>query len=173
MGQTKALLAYQGETFLERLARIFAPYCNPIVVVLPPAGLLCPPGVLCTVNPLPERGMLTSLQCGFRALPDAVERVFFIPVDLPAVEPSTMAALASTKSAPLVIPRYQGRRGHPVLTARDLIPEFLALPASAQPRDIIERHASEIRYVDVDDPGILADVDDPADYAKLTGEAAP
>jgi CTP:molybdopterin cytidylyltransferase MocA len=58
-----------------------------------------------------------------------------------------------------------------VLARRELIPEFLALPASAQARDIIERHDSETRYVDVDDRGIIEDVDEPSDYAKLIGEA--
>src|SRR6185369_9380262 len=111
------------------------------------------------VNPAPERGMLSSLQCGFRAVPDEVERVFFMPVDLPAISGATVAALVENAGTPpLILPRYDGKRGHPVLVRRDLIPEFLALPSSAQARDIVERHESEIRYVDVNDPGILADI---------------
>ena len=47
------------------------------------------------------------------------------------------------------------------------IPEFLALPAGSSAREIVTRHASQIAYIDVDDPGILADVDDPAAYARL------
>jgi molybdenum cofactor cytidylyltransferase len=171
MGRAKALLEYQGQTFLGRLVSVFQHYCDPVILVLPPAGLACPEGVLCTVNPAPERGMLTSLQCGLRAVPDAAEYVFFTPVDLPAIQPSTVAGLASGIAA-ISIPLYNGRRGHPVLIARGLIPEFLALPSSAQARDAVERHANEIRYIDVDDPGILMDIDDPADYERLTGGAA-
>lgn len=171
MGRTKALLPYRGDTFLGRLVRLFQPYCDPVIVVLPPAGLVCPPGVLCTVNPAPERGMLTSLQCGLRAVPDAARFVFFTPVDLPAIQPGSVSALVNA-SAPLAIPQYHGSRGHPLLISRELVPEFLALPPSAQARDVVERHAGEIRYVDVDDPGILMDIDDPADYARLAGGAA-
>jgi molybdenum cofactor cytidylyltransferase len=69
----------------------------------------------------------------------------------------------------LVIPRFQGRRGHPVCAARWLIPEFLALPVEAQAREIVHRHAAEACYVDVDDPGILRDVDDPEAYRSLGG----
>ena len=93
MGRPKAALVYDGESFLARAVRLFSPLCDPVVVVLPPAGMICPPGVLCTVNPAPERGMLSSLQCGFRAVPDEVERVFFMPVDLPAISGATVAAL--------------------------------------------------------------------------------
>lgn len=117
--------------------------------------------------------MLTSLQCGLRAVPDSANFVFFTPVDLPAVQSGSVSTLAAAAgSAPLVIPRHNGRRGHPVLIARELIPEFLALPPSAQARDAVERHATEIRYIDVDDPGILMDIDDPWDYARLAGGVA-
>jgi len=173
MGRPKAALVYDGETFLARAIRLFSPLCDPVIVVLPPAGMICPPGVLCTVNPVPERGMLSSLQCGFRAVPDRAEQVFFMPVDLPAISGATVAALAEhAGTAPLILPRYEGRRGHPVLVRRDLIPEFLALSPSAQARDIVERHEGEIRYVDVNDPGILADVDTPADYERITAGIA-
>jgi CTP:molybdopterin cytidylyltransferase MocA len=54
-----------------------------------------------------------------------------------------------------------------VCIARGFFPEFLALPESAQARDVIHRHAAEACYVDVDDPGILRDVDDPEAYRSL------
>jgi len=172
MGRPKALLDYQGETFLSRSARLFQPFCDPVIVVLPPSGLECPAGVICTVNPAPERGMLTSLQCGLGALPDSARFVFFTPVDLPAVAPQTVSALREAAGkAPAIIPRYSGRRGHPVLILRELVTEFLELRPPATGRDVIERHAAEIRYVDVDDPGIVTDIDEPADYARLTGTA--
>jgi len=172
MGRPKALLEYQGETFLSRSARLFLPFCDPVVVVLPPSGLECPAGVIVTVNPEPERGMLTSLQCGLRALPDSARFVFFTPVDLPAVAPQTVSALREAAGqAPAIIPRYSGRRGHPVLISRELVPEFLDLRAPATARAVIERHAGEIRHIDVDDPGIVTDIDEPADYARLTRAA--
>ncbi len=170
MGRPKALLEYRGQSFLSRCVRLFQPFCDAVIVVLPPAGLPCPAGVLCAVNPAPERGMLTSLQCGLRALPDSAAFVFFTPVDLPAIAPETVDALRNAAGpVPVIVPRHNGRRGHPVLIARPIVPEFLDLRPPAAARDIIERHASEIRYIDVDDLGVVTDVDEPADYARLTG----
>jgi molybdenum cofactor cytidylyltransferase len=171
-GSPKALLDYRGQTFLSRVASLLAAVCDPVIVVLPPAGLPCPPGVLATVNPAPERGMLTSLQCGLRAVP-AGKGAMFTLVDIPNVKPETIELLASTVgSAPIAIPRHQGRRGHPIVAAPDLIPEVLALPVTAMTRDVIDAHATEILYIDVDDPGILFDIDEPADYERLLAEVA-
>jgi molybdenum cofactor cytidylyltransferase len=69
--------------------------------------------------------------------------------------------------APIAIPQYLGRHGHPVLFTRALVPEFLALGPDAQARQVLHRHASEIRYLDVADPGILDDIDDPDAYHRL------
>jgi molybdenum cofactor cytidylyltransferase len=95
----------------------------------------------------------------------------FTPVDLPLVLPETIARLAEAfeRQPVLLIPRYQGRRGHPVCCAREIIPEFLDLPDGAQARDVIHRHAARTCYVDVDDPGILRDIDDPLAYHSLPG----
>jgi molybdenum cofactor cytidylyltransferase len=95
----------------------------------------------------------------------------FTPADYPSIASETVARLAALfrQSKPLlVVPRHNGRRGHPVCCARELIPEFLSLPAASQAREVIHRHARETLYVDVDDPGILRDIDDPAAYAELS-----
>ncbi len=69
----------------------------------------------------------------------------------------------------LRVPRYQGRRGHPVWFSRELIPEFLALSVDGAARDVVRRHAGRTGFVDVNDPGVVADIDDPAAYLALTG----
>jgi len=69
-------------------------------------------------------------------------------------------------------PLRSGRRGHPILIAQSLLPEFLALPHESSAREVIARYESRIAYLDVDDPGVLADVDDPAAYAQLIQESA-
>ena len=175
MGQVKAYLQYQGETFLGRLARMLGEAgCEPVIVVIPPSGLTCPSGVVCTVNPAPERGMLTSLQSGIRALPDSVKAVLFTPVDIPVISPATMSQMAALAgSAGIAIPTYEGHRGHPVLFDRSLFAEILALPPDVHTREIVDRHADRVRYLDVTDPGILFDVDEPSDYQRLIAEAAP
>jgi molybdenum cofactor cytidylyltransferase len=122
------------------------------------------------VNPNPERGMLSSLQCGLEAVPEEARGVMFTPVDHPNLEALTLETLANrfeAERSPVTIPEYQGRHGHPVLIARALIAELLALPPAAQASDVIHRYRSQTSYVAVDDPAVSTDIDDPAAYAEL------
>ena len=174
MGSPKALLEYQGETFLDRLIGLFGRYCSPVIAVLGAkrdtvrAGLCRSRDAVLVENPDFHLGQITSMQCGLRAVPPGADGVLFTLVDRPAVSHETIAALLDSNAPePLCIPRWQGRRGHPIRISRSLIPEFLALPADSSAREILARHASEIAYVDVDDPGILMNVDDPEAYARL------
>jgi molybdenum cofactor cytidylyltransferase len=179
MGTPKALLALAGETFLDRLIGVLGARCSPVIVVLGHEAdsirprLRCPAVVV--VNQEYRRGQLSSLQRGLAAVPPDADGVLFTPVDYPAVLPATVEALVDAFTAAagflLAIPRFQGRRGHPVGCARALIPEFLALPGTAQARDVIHRHVDRTLYVDVDDPGILRDIDDPEAYRELIGAA--
>jgi molybdenum cofactor cytidylyltransferase len=177
MGCPKALLDCQGETFLDRLIGILATRCRPVIVVLGHraatirAGLSRAGQATFVVNQNYPDGQLSSLQCGLLAAPSACDGVLFTPVDHPAVAPATVAALAEAferrAGALVVIPRFRGRHGHPVCCAREMIPDFFALEKGSQAREVIHRHSSRTRYVDVDDPGILADVDDPEAYRSL------
>jgi molybdenum cofactor cytidylyltransferase len=94
-------------------------------------------------------------------------------VDHPAVAPATIDALLAGPRAALVrVPRYHGRRGHPIWFSRDILPEFLALPVTGAARDVVRSHTAQTEFLDVDDPGILADIDDPEAYRGLTGAGA-
>jgi molybdenum cofactor cytidylyltransferase len=173
MGSPKALLEFQGETFLDRLIGLFSRGCSPVVAVLGAqreivrAGLRRAGEALVVENPDFRLGQLTSMQCGLRAVPADAGGVLFTLVDHPAVAPATIAALLDSSAPALRIPRFEGRRGHPIWFSSSLIPEFLALPAGSSAREVVKQHASEIACIDVDDPGVLADVDDPQAYASL------
>lgn len=176
MGRPKPLLELDGETFLDRLIGAFVPHCAPVLVVLGHNAEIIRHAiqrggqVRFVLNPAPERGQLSSLQCGLREVPADAEAVIFTPVDLPAILPATVGALVEAmreSAAGLVVPTFEGRHGHPVGLRRSLFAELLELPASASARDVIRRHAGATRYVAVDDPGILRDVDDPAGYERL------
>jgi molybdenum cofactor cytidylyltransferase len=164
MGSPKALLTLNGVSFADGLIAAFAP-CDEVVVVLGHDAERIRAGISRTatfvVNPNPERGQLSSLQCGLEAVSDA-DAVFFTPVDYPAIGARTVRLLLA-HAGRFAMPRFEGRRGHPVLLNRELARELLLCETSA--RDVIRAH--DPVYVDVDDPGILEDVDDPASYARL------
>ncbi len=179
MGSPKALLDYHGETFLGRLIRVLGGVADPVIVALgyhaDEIRVQVDGRARFAVNPAPERGQLSSLQTALAEVPPDAEGFLFMPVDCPAVEPETVARLVDAfdhrdAATLFVIPRQNGRRGHPVCAAAALIPEFLALPPTGQASTVVHRHVPESRYLDVDDPGILADVDDPEAYRKLVGD---
>lgn len=182
MGRPKPLLDFRGETFLDRQIALFAAVCQPVIAVLGhsaaqiAAGLARADRATLVLNSRPERGQLSSLQCGLRALPPSAA-VFFLPVDSPGVLPGTLRrlldALQSSPEKELVIPTHAGRRGHPVLVRGALIPEFLALDSTATARDVVHAHRASTLYLDVDDPAIHLDIDDPAAYEALLAGTRP
>ena len=184
MGSPKALVEYRGETFIQRLVRVLSPVCGRVVVVLGYHAAEIRPGIpgsaVITVNPAPERGQLSSLQTGLAALPTDADGFLFTPVDSPAVESETVERVAEAfrrrdPATLLVIPRIQTpsgpKRGHPVFAARAIAEELLALPATAMASDVIHGHIPQTVYIDVNDSGILTDIDDREAYRRLS-EAA-
>jgi molybdenum cofactor cytidylyltransferase len=177
MGAPKALLLIDGESFIDRLIGAFAPHCSKVVVVLGHHGHTIRNAarrasqVDFVWNPDPERGQLSSLQCGLRAAPPEAAAVMFTPVDYPRIRPATVATLAGALAnagpdVSVVVPTHSGKHGHPASVRRELIGEFLALPPTAIARDVIHRHIANTLYLEVDDPGILHDIDDPETYHR-------
>jgi molybdenum cofactor cytidylyltransferase len=176
MGTPKALLRFQNETFLDRLIRVLSNACDPIIVVVGQhaghirSGIERGCDVLFAENPDPDRGMLSSLQCGLALVPPSAGAAMFLPVDHPHIEVSTIETLAARfcfDRAPVIVPTYAGEHGHPVCIASPIIAELLALPPDAKASDVIHRHVARTVYVEVPDPAVVTDVDDPAAYADL------
>ncbi|HVV46076.1 MAG TPA: NTP transferase domain-containing protein, partial [Bryobacteraceae bacterium] len=156
---------------LSNIAGVLERRCSPVIAVFgfDAARLMHSPGargIHAIENPDYRLGMLTSLQAGLRAVPRECTSVLFTLVDHPAISLSTVDALIES-AAPIAIPRFENRRGHPVLIRREIFAEFLAEPAVSKVRDVIDRHGSEIEYIEVGDPGISDDIDDPVLYERL------
>jgi molybdenum cofactor cytidylyltransferase len=176
MGFPKALLRFGQESFLDTLTGLFAAHCAPVIVVLG-AGAeriqaeAVRPAVF-VENPDYLRGMTTSLQCGLRAVSPEAEGVLFTLVDHPAVSSATLDALLEPPRPLLRVPRYGAERGHPIWFSRELIPEFLAIPVGGAANEVVHRHRPDTQFLDLADPGVVADIDDPAAYRNLVGPAA-
>src|SRR5438105_2241528 len=122
MGRPKALLPIRGTTFLENiLSAISQSSIEHTVVVVGHhrneiAERLDLPDVV--FNPDYEQGMITSFQAGIRALPPGTRGALLFLVDHPIVESATIESLvAAFVPGRIVLPVFEGRRGHPVLFA--------------------------------------------------------
>ena len=175
MGQDKALLDYRGRTFLNHLVYLALPRVDSVVVVLGhsaervEASLPGTPRVRSVVNRQYELGMLSSLQAGLAETAGA-DWILWMLVDHPAVRGRTLdqlLRLARDSRAPVVIPRFGGKRGHPVLLSAKVADELAALDSGSSPQDVVRRHYDEALFVDLDDRGVLVDVDRPSDYEDL------
>src|SRR5438552_14370402 len=114
-------------------------------------------------NPDPSRGMFSSIQKGVaQAQGDAI---LVMPGDMPFVSPDTVrAVIAAYKRTPAIVsPRYQGKRGHPVALPASLRDEIRAADSRGTLHDVIHAHMDMRVDLDVDDPGVIRDVDRPED----------
>ena len=111
-----------------------------------------------------ESGMGASLAFGVAATP-ASDGWLVALADMPWVRPSTASLVAKALAAgsTLVVPVYRGRRGHPVGFARAHLAALLALDGDHGARPIVDAAGAAVTQLDVDDPGILRDVDVAAD----------
>lgn len=113
-------------------------------------------------------GMGASLRCAIASLPEDTEAVFVFLGDMPRVPPAVLGPLAQAvrAGAPAAAPMFAGRRGNPVVLARALFPQILALTGDAGARDILRRPDSALALVEASDDGVLFDVDQPGDLAR-------
>ncbi|MGO9273469.1 MAG: NTP transferase domain-containing protein [Terriglobia bacterium] len=184
LGVHKALLEYRGRTFLETIVATLreAAVTRIIVVVGHRAeriqGQLASrlEGVEWVVNRDYPRGQTSSLQAGLTALDAgdakaAVEAVILCLVDHPSVAAETVRAVVRAfrqSGTPVVLPTYQNQCGHPVLISRSLFAALVGLPQDAGANTVIRQHRDATQLVEVNDAGILVDVDDPESYLRLS-----
>lgn len=114
-------------------------------------------------------GMGWSIATGVTARPQA-SGWLVLPGDMPLVRPETMRAVAAAiEQNPVAFAQHQGRRGHPVGFAAELYSELARLTGDEGARRLIARYPSF--GVEVDDPGVLQDIDTNADLEALRSAA--
>jgi molybdenum cofactor cytidylyltransferase len=183
MGRPKALLPLaDGESFL-----------NHVVATLMEAGIVrvvvvsrseCCDGIRqqlsrdevdIVINPTPQRGQLSSLQCGLSVVPAACRAVLIALVDVPLATAETVRALIEAlgrSDADVVRPERAGRHGHPIVVTRAVAHALSSADDSETARSVLRRFAPKTVDVRVDDEGPFMDVDTPEDYGRISGVAA-
>lgn len=144
---------------------------NAVIVVVHPQDqvlpeLLATENVQVVICQNADAGMGASLAAGVAASGDARGWIIVL-ADMPAIQISTLQRVAQAldNGAVLAAPYHAGQRGHPVGFHSSVRDELLTLSGEAGARDILTRHAAAVVRLDVDDAGILLDIDTPADLA--------
>jgi CTP:molybdopterin cytidylyltransferase MocA len=173
MGTQKLLLPFGEKTVVEAVVAAAAGSgADRVLVVLgSDAGevrkKLGSSGAAFAINEDYARGMLSSVQAGFKALGGDAEAAVVMLGDQPFLPAKVVVAVIEayrTGGKGIVIPVFRGRRGHPVLVDMKYRDEVLGLDPADGLRQLMQAHPGDIHDVDVDDANILRDMDTPEDY---------
>lgn len=176
MGQPKLLLPWHGIPLVRHatLTALEAQLDELVVVVGYAAdrvgAALADLPVRVVVNQAFAAGQSTSVAAGIGALAPRTTAAVVLLADHPLLQPATIKALTDTfvqTNAPIVVPRYQGRRGNPVLFGSTVFPELRGLSGDQGARGLFTTYGEHVQWVDVADEGIVLDVDTPTMYQAL------
>ena len=176
MKQTKQLLSYRGKPLLQHtIDAATGSMLSGVILVLGHEAEIIREniklnGAETVQNPHYRSGQSSSLKVGLSAVSDTCDAVLFMLGDQPLINSDIIDRLIQhylkTGSA-LIIPRYVGKRGNPVLIDRSLFKELEELSGDTGGRELFKRHQNEIEYLDEQTAAILTDIDTPEDYQRL------
>jgi molybdenum cofactor cytidylyltransferase len=170
MGSPKALLPYQGRPFLEHLLEItIHPDISVRRVVLGADAESIAKAIPLKANEMIinsqwEKGQLSSIQAAVRKLPAGTEGMLLLLIDHPLISSALIGELIAQfykSKKPIVLPVYEGRRGHPVIFSASLYPELLHAPLEAGARAVVWAHAEEVEEVPTNEQGCVLNLNDP------------
>jgi len=151
------------------LQRVVAQLQDAGVAVIVVGGLQDRAALRTVVNPDPDRGMFSSIQIGLaEAVANGATVILVQPADMPFVRTETIRAVADecVRIGRAVCPRYNAKRGHPLAFTADIARQLLAIPPSTPLNEAFAAIGLVRHELDVDDPGVLKDVDVPADLKE-------
>ena len=126
-----------------------------------------------TYNPAFEQGMASSLACGLRAMSQDLDAVLVLLGDMPQISAEdidTLLEVFAPDCLAIVVPERHGRRGNPVLWPRRYFAEICALKGDVGARELLIRHADEVKTVVISSDAIFADVDTPEALRQMEGK---
>ncbi len=178
MGKLKQLIRVREKTLLEITLGIVADSrCRETVLVLGYQAdeirrvVSIPETTKLVVNPSFEKGMSTSIHAGVQSVSSDSDAALIVLADQPFLKPEIIDRLIEEREktgASIVFPVYKGFRGNPVLIGRSLFPEMMQISGDIGCRSLFGLHAERIRKVQVEDIGVLIDLDTAEDVAKAT-----
>jgi len=177
MGSPKALLPYQGRPFLEHLLDVTRHKKISVRRVVlgvhaePIAKTIHLTADEVVINADWEKGQLSSIQAGLKSLPDGVDGMLLCLVDHPLISANLVGdliALFYSSHAPIVVPVFEGRRGHPVIFSAKVFPELHAAPLDVGARAVIWAHRAEIGQFPTNEEGCVLNLNDPGTFARVT-----
>ena len=178
MGSPKALLPYQGRPFLEHLLEITKrPEITARKVVLGAdadsiAKVIPLKANEIVINPDWEKGQLSSIQAGVRKIPAGTDGMLLFLIDHPLISSALVGELIAQfykSKKPIVLPVYEGRRGHPVIFAASLYDELLRAPLETGARAVVWAHAEEVDEVRTNEEGCVLNLNDPETLNRAIG----
>lgn len=176
MGSPKALVSYQGASFLEHLLSVTRHPAIGVrrVVLGPDANAISQQVELeqeeVVINTEWERGQLSSIHAALRSLPAGTQGMLLCPVDHPLVSAGLVNALIAVFSetrAPVVLPVFEGRRGHPVIFSAAVYDELLRAPLDTGARAVVWAHKTEVQEIPTAEEGCVLNLNDPDAILKL------
>lgn len=180
MGSPKALLPYQGRPFLDHLLEITThPKIGVRRVVLGPhAGAIAREIKLASsemvINKEWERGQLSSIHAALQSLPGDTDGMLLCLIDHPLISADLVAELVQTfysTGAPIVLPVFEGKRGHPVIFSAELFQELLDAPLEEGARSVVWAHANDLVQMPTTEEGCVLNLNDPATLARAIQES--
>ena len=179
MGEDKALLQYGGRSFLAGAIQLLQNACDFVVVVVGKNIELLRPVIYqnsayLVLNPQPENGQFSSLRLGLQAVLDrGRDAACLTLVDRPPAQAATVQTIKNhfLRSSPettwAVVPQVDGKHGHPVIFAREMIEVFLRANPESNAREMEHQYQDRIDYLDVRDPHVILNINTPEDYSSL------
>jgi len=173
MNEPKLLMQFHGKTMIEKVIDIVSRAgINNILLVLGSGkneilDVIGKLKVSHCYNENFKQGMLSSIKCGIRSLPEELDAMLIFPGDQPlipvdAVREVIQAYKQSGKG--ILIPVYRQKRGHPILIDRKYSPEIEKLDDREGLRSLALKYPDEVYEVEVYHDGILRDIDTKEDY---------
>jgi molybdenum cofactor cytidylyltransferase len=181
MGSPKALLKIGEKTFLQHIVeQLRSARILDLVLVLGAHAEEIQPTLSwfkgkVVINERWQEGQLTSIIAGLDALnlvnpePEEIHGAMICPVDHPLLSQAILVELQQgfwRSHKQIILPTYEGKRGHPVIFHSDLFDEIRNAPAELGARAVVRNHPDDVFEVPVKESGVVTNIDTPEDYEK-------